>query len=172
MDLKPQEAPTFQQRRLLAPLHLQQRLHRLSQSTVAWLLLPPQVLTLRRNVLLPIRPRPLEQSRRLLRPSLHGVRTFLEAAEVVEVLTPLLMLPKMLAQTIKEVRKMRDQTLLMLAPLILSKANVEDEEEAEEENAVAAISAMTQVALFLEPKTQSRLEEATLEQAEAQQLAA
>ena len=168
MDLKPQEAPTFQQRRLLAPLHLQQRLHRLSQSTVAWLLLPPQVLTLRRNVLLPIRPRPLEQSRRLLRPSLHGDRTFLEAAEVVEVLTPLLMLPKMLAQTIKEVRKMRDQTLLMLAPLILSKANV----EAEEENAVAAISAMTQVALFLEPKTLSRLEEATLEQAEAQQLAA
>ena len=91
---------------------------------------------------------------------------------MVEVLTPLLMLPKMLAQTIKEVRKMRDQTLLMLAPLILSKANVEAEEEAEEENAVAAISAMTQVALFLEPKTQSRLEEATLEQAEAQQLAA
>ena len=90
---------------------------------------------------------------------------------MVEVLTPLLMLPKMLAQTIKEVRKMRDQTLLMLAPLILSKANVEDEEEAEEENAVAAISAMTQVALFLEPKTLSRLE-ATLEQAEAQQLAA
>ena len=91
---------------------------------------------------------------------------------MVEVLTPLLMLPKMLAQTIKEVRKMRDQTLLMLAPLILSKANVEAEEEAEEENAVAAISAMTQVALFLEPKTLSRLEEATLEQAEAQQLAA
>lgn len=89
----------------------------------------------------------------------------------MEVLTPLLMLPKMLAQTIKEVRKMRDQTLLMLAPLILSKANVEDEAEAEEENAVAAISAVTQVALFLEPKTLSRLE-ATLEQAEAQQLAA
>ena len=88
----------------------------------------------------------------------------------MEVLTPLLMLPKMLAQTIKEVRKMRDQTL-MLAPLILSKANVEDEAEAEEENAVAAISAVTQVALFLEPKTLSRLE-ATLEQAEAQQLAA
>ena len=75
---------------------------------------------------------------------------------VVVVLTPLLMLPKMLVQTIKEVRKMRDRTL-MLAPQILYKANVEEDEEGEEENAVAAILAMTQVALFLAPKTQNRL---------------
>ncbi len=86
------------------------------------------------------------------------------------VLTPLLMLPKTLVQTIKEVRKMRDRTL-MLAPQILYKANVEEDEEGEEENAVAAILAMTQVALFLAPKTQNRLV-ATWVQAEAQQLAA
>jgi len=90
---------------------------------------------------------------------------------VVVVLTPLLMLPKTLVQTIKEVRKMRDRTL-MLAPQILYKANVEeDEEEGEEENAVAAILAMTQVALLLAPKTQNR-QVATWVQAEAQQLAA
>jgi hypothetical protein len=89
---------------------------------------------------------------------------------VVVVLTPLLMLPKTLVQTIKEVRKMRDRTL-MLAPQILYKANVEEDEEGEEENAVAAILAMTQVALFLAPKTQNRLV-ATWVQAEAQQLAA